>query len=322
MSEYCQPIPRSIAFECLRARIRELRDAGEKLPKRLCAASYLFDLQSKKGEEAVKTQADYARIWGWSKAWVSDHIDEIREEALAQAEFYETARAQEKEHRDEPSKAESRRELRSNEARTPAERRVNDDPPTDDTDPEKTATRERGLNGEKTERERRINTNRSHYSDYQSKEDEDDGAPAREETSFDDFLDEKQRGLYLDDLRGLLEKYPSAKSCDLVWTKIIQTRRGPSAQRPIPRRWLINQAEEHGWPRLLAALWITSQKADKPNQNYARRILTSFDEDSDGNHRPRSRGHDRRNGRGGNRSRDPASDFEHNRRLAERAFAD
>jgi hypothetical protein len=307
MSEFLQPVPRSVLFDLLQAKLREVREESGKLPRRFCVVSYLLDMQSQQGP---KTQSDYARIWGWSKGWVSKHIDDIAAEAEAQRTFYNA----------ENDETERERDL--NAARTPAERSVNADPPTDDTDPEKTANRERNLNADETERERDLKTNRSHYSNYQSKEDEDDAAPAREGTSFHEFLDEEQRGLYLDDLRDLIEKYPSAESCDLVWTKTIQTRRGPSAQRPIPRRWLINRAEEHGWPRLLAALWITSQKADKPNQNYARRILTSFDEDSDGNHRPQSRGHDRRNGRGGNRGRDPASDFEHNRRLAERAFAD
>jgi hypothetical protein len=307
MPEFLQPVPRSAVYEMLQAKLRECQEAGEKLPREMCVVSYLLDMQSREGP---KTQSDYARIWGWSKAWVSKHIDEIRAEAEAQRTFYGA----------ENDGAERERDL--NAARTPAERAVNDDPPADATDPKKTGGRERGVNGEKTQRERGLKTNRSHYSDYQSKEDEDDDAPARGETPFDDFLDEKQRGLYLDDLRGLLEKYPSAKSCDLVWTKTIQTRRGPSAQRPIPRKWLISRAEEHGWPRLLAALWITSQKADKPNQNYARRILASFDEDSDGNHRPGSRSHDRRNGRGGDRRLGPASAFEHNKRLAERAFAD
>ena len=321
MPEYCQPVPRSVLFPALRARIHELREAGEKLPLKLCAASYLFDLQSKRGEEGVKTQAEYARMWGWSTSWVADHIDEIREEALAQADFYSGVRTSEEARRD-ATDAEKSRGLRSDEARTPNGRRADADPPAEDAEAENSEDHGRRADEERMVRGRRMDTNRSHYSDYQNEEDEEDLARAREETSFDDFLDEKQRGLYLDDLRELLKKYPSAKSCDLVWTKTIQTRRGPSAERPIPRKWLINRAEEHGWPRLLAALWITSQKADKPNQNYARRILASFDEDSDGNHRPQSRGHDRRDGRSGNRSRDPASDFEHNRRLAERAFAD
>jgi hypothetical protein len=42
----------------------------------------------------------------------------------------------------------------------------------------------------------------------------------------------------------------------------------------------------------------------------------------EGNYRDTDGGRTNRNGRGGNRCRDPASDFEHNRRLAERAFAD
>jgi hypothetical protein len=321
MPEYCQPVPRSVLFPALRARIRELREAGEKLPLKLCAASYLFDLQSGRGEEGIKTQAEYARMWGWSTSWVADHIDEIREEALAQADFYSGARASEEARRD-ATDTEKGRGLRSDEERTPNGRRADADPPSEDAEAENSADRGRRADEERMVRGRRKDTNRSHYSDYQNEEDEDDTAPAREETPFEDFLDGKQRSLYLDDLRGLLEKYPSAKSCDLVWTKTIQTRRGPSAQRPIPRKWLVSRAEEHGWPRLLAALWITSQKADKPNQNYARRILASFDEDPDGNHRPGSRGPDRRNGRGGDEALGPASDFEHNRRLAERAFAD
>jgi hypothetical protein len=167
MSEYCQPVPRSVLFPALRARIRELREAGEKLPLKLCAASYLFDLQSKKGEEGIKTQAEYARMWGWSTSWVADHIDEIREEALAQADFYSSVRTSEEARRD-ATDAENSRGLRSDEGRTPNGRRADADPPAEDAEAEKSEGRGRRADEERMMRGRRKDTNISDYSDCQT----------------------------------------------------------------------------------------------------------------------------------------------------------
>lgn len=81
-----------MVFELLQLKLEQVRSGElDRLPFEYCVASYLNDLlRSRDGSaDFVRSHRDYARIWGWSKGWVSSHWKEIEEEAERWRSFYQ-----------------------------------------------------------------------------------------------------------------------------------------------------------------------------------------------------------------------------------------
>ena len=88
---YLQPVPREIVFDLLQHKIAQVQSGEiEKLSFEMCVVSYLNDrLRCKQGTDRfLKSQNDYARMWGWSKGWVNRNWQRIEEAAEQQRTFY------------------------------------------------------------------------------------------------------------------------------------------------------------------------------------------------------------------------------------------
>lgn len=315
MPEYLQPVPRSVLFELLQSKLREVRETGGKLPREMCVVSYLFDLQSAEGEEGIKRQCDYARIWGWSQSWVSKNIDDIAAEAREQASFHrKERRKREKEQR----KTASTENGDSSDLRGGSERAHQD---------------------EKRDSKERIKTNRSHYSDYQSNgrgrgrehsregsppdPSPSDSSPPQELPAFD-FLNEKDEvhrvaiEYAAEQLGGdLADPVKLAALCDQEWNRF-------GAIKPYEIKQLLDTESGKYSPEVLVAAIVEAGDDKDPNRGLLNAILQRLhaqQQDVKSGRSPRpakqqggnpvpSPGHDR----------DPASDHEHNLRLAREAL--
>lgn len=120
-------------------------------------------------------------------------------------------------------------------------------------------------------------TSESEDTKERAKESDDEEARAREQFGF---LTEEEQDLYQADLKELLFKYPKSSSVDHVWKHQICRHHTQS----VPRQWLIAQgqklAEKHGsaeaWERILAAIWITGQKAQSAPQKFMASVLKTL----------------------------------------------
>ena len=86
------------------------------------------------------------------------------------------------------------------------------------------------------------------------------------------FLDPDQANSYGPDIDRLLRQFPDGSTADVAYRSIWPRRFSASS----PVAWLSKRIQSDGWPRTLAALFIATQAADRPNLAYADRVLEGF----------------------------------------------
>lgn len=144
-----------MVYDLLQLKLEQVR-RGElrHLPFDYCVTSYLNDwLRCKDGTKRyVKEQAAYARMWGWSRAWVCNNWKRIEEEAARWKTFYSTD-GSERSVNDESTEREQNSGANERKLPIPAQKRH---------------VSESGVNAELTRSERSVNTYLEYSSDQQS----------------------------------------------------------------------------------------------------------------------------------------------------------
>lgn len=148
-----------MVYDLLQLKLEQVR-RGElrRLPFDYCVTSYLNDwLRCKDGTKRyVREQAAYARMWGWSRAWVCKNWRRIEEEAARWRSFYSTD-GSERSVNAESTRSEQNSGANERKLPIPAQKRH---------------VSERSVNDESTRSERSVNTYLEDPSDQQNKEEE------------------------------------------------------------------------------------------------------------------------------------------------------